>query len=153
MRWCSTELQATLSESTQERKRSKNLTSGKEFKVIRLPEFDRDLKRLKKKYRTLSDDLENFQKALILAHSNPDIGLRIIDSNPIQGVPGGAGNVFIAKKFTCRALKGKGSRSGIRVVYQMDEGFLKLIYIEVFHKSEKPLPDIDRIRRLLNSPE
>ena len=119
--------------------------------IIMLPKFKRDFKRLKRKYRSLSDDMVAFQKALLLAHSNRDVGLESIDSNPVQGVPGGAENVFIAKKFACRALKGRGARTGIRIVYQIDMQCVKLMYIELFHKKEKPLPDMQRIERILRN--
>jgi len=52
---------------------------------------------------------------------------------------------FIAKKFACRSLKGSGSRSGIRIVYYLENITLKICLIEIYHKNQKEKEDFRRI--------
>ncbi|MBN2245436.1 MAG: hypothetical protein JW755_06295, partial [Candidatus Aminicenantes bacterium] len=88
----------------------------KTFKeIVRLPEFERDLKKLIKRFRTLEDDLNNFIKIeLNLYHK---LGIDNKGIFQITGVPFHYPKIFKAKKFACRSLKGKGVQSGIRVIY------------------------------------
>ena len=70
--------------------------------VIRLAEFEKDLKRLSKKFRTLEQDLDTFiQKQLNLYHKLQ------IDNKGIFPIPDLGilhPKIFKAKKFTCRSL-------------------------------------------------
>ncbi len=46
---------------------------------------------------------------------------------------------------------GKGSKSGIRVVYRFEKDTLDLLLIELFHKKDKKLPDLKRVKSILES--
>ncbi len=111
--------------------------------------FKRDLKKLSKKYNSLPDDLKMFLDVLLFAHGDPDTELKAMGIFPLSGKSIDSEDCFIAKKFACKSLKGSGARSGIRVVYRIDPSCVHLLYIEIFHKKEKPLPDLDRIRSIL----
>jgi len=113
--------------------------------IIRLPEFERDLKKLSKKYRSLEDDLQNFiDTALYLYHKNsintgefyriPD--LKLNTDNP---------KIYKAKKFACRSLKGTGGKSGIRVIHAYFDDLDRIELVEIYHKSDKELEDRERI--------
>jgi mRNA-degrading endonuclease RelE of RelBE toxin-antitoxin system len=118
------------------------------LEVTRHPGFERDLKRLMKKYPSLLEDLATFQRALLLAHGNPDLQPEAMGFFPLS-MPGlEAEDCFTAKRFACKSLRGSGSQSGIRVVYRIDRECIRLLYIEIFHKNEKPVPDYDRLRKL-----
>jgi len=118
------------------------------IQVVRDPRFVKDLKRLLKKYPSLPEDLVTFEKVLLLAHANPDLQPESMGFYPLS-LPGlEAENCFIAKRFACRSLRGSGSQSGIRVVYRIDRECVRLLYIEIFHKNEKPVPDYDRLHKL-----
>jgi len=83
--------------------------------IVRLPEFERDMKTLIKRFRSLEDDLDNFIKTeLTLFHK---IGIDNKGIVQISGLGIQGPKVYKARKFACRALKGKGAHSGIRVVY------------------------------------
>ena len=75
------------------------------------PEFDRDLKKFSRKYRSLSDDIEDLKSALIVAHFTSGISSESMDFFPVShsDVPEG---FSIAKKFACKSIKGSGNRSG-----------------------------------------
>ena len=111
--------------------------------VRRLAEFEKDLKKLSKKFRTLEDDLQTFiQKQLNLYHK-----LHIDNKGifPISDLGIIYPKIFKAKKFACRSLKGKGVTSGIRVIYAyfVQEGVIELI--EIYYKGEKENEDRNRI--------
>ncbi len=111
----------------------------------RLPEFDKDIKRLLKKFRTLEEDLDIFIKTeLVLYHK-----LRK-DNKGIFQIPGlniDTPIVYKAKKFACRSLKGRGVQSGIRVIYGYFEKEDRIELIEIYYKGDKENEDRDRIMR------
>ena len=106
-------------------------------------EFERDFKRLIKKFRTLDEDLNTFisvQLKLIhkLGKDNSSI-VRMSDlgiDNP---------KIYKAKKFACKALKGKGVASGIRIIYAYYEEEDIIEFIEIYYKGQKVNEDRDRI--------
>ena len=114
------------------------------FNEIRmLNEFDKEFKKLIKKFKTLDEDLDNFINVqLNLAHKlekdNSGI-VRISDlgiDNP---------KIYKAKKFTCKSLKGKGARSGIRIIYAYYKEEDIIEFIEIYYKAQKANEDRDRI--------
>lgn len=108
-----------------------------EFKT--LPEFNKDLKSLLKKYRTLNDDLE-VVKAILKKHPNerPPFSFRIDNLN-LESC------VIKVKKIACKSLKGRGVNSGLRLIYAHFEAEQKIIFIELYHKSDKEIEDKQRI--------
>jgi len=108
-----------------------------------LPEFEKDMKRLLKKFKTLEDDLAIFIKnELNLFHK------LMIDNKgifPISGLRIENPKIYKAKKFACRSLKGKGVQSGIRVIYAYFEEKDKIELIEIYYKGDKENEDRDRI--------
>lgn len=104
-----------------------------------LAEFDKDLKRLVKRYRSLPDDLEVLKKVLCdRPGHHPPFSYRI------EGL--GLRTVIIkVKKIACRSLKGKGVNSGLRLVYGWMEQEERMIFIELYHKSDQALENRERI--------
>ena len=109
------------------------------------PQFKKDLKKLSKKYRSLPDDLENLKSVLLVAHFTEGLECKSFGMFPVshKAIPDG---FFVAKRFACTSLKGSGSRSGFRVVYQLDNDSFKFCFIELFHKSDKAVPDFARLK-------
>jgi len=111
--------------------------------VSRLPEFEKDIKKLLKRFKTLEDDLEIFIKnELNLCHKLK------IDNKEVSQVPGlkiEIPKIYKAKKFACRSLKGKGDQSGIRVIYAYFEKKDKIEFIEIYYKDDKENEDKERI--------
>ena len=113
--------------------------------IHRLPEFDKDIKKLLKKFRTLEDDLDVFVKAeLVLYHKLKKDNKGIF---PIPGLGVENTKIYKAKKFACRSLKGKGVQSGIRVIYGFFEKEDRIELIEIYYKGDKENEDKDRIMR------
>ena len=104
-----------------------------------LAEFKKDLKNLLKKYGTLNDDLEVVKKVLTTAlEARPMFSFRI-DNLALETC------VIKVKKIACRALKGRGVNSGLRLIYAYYEIEAKIIFIELYHKNDKENEDKQRI--------
>jgi len=113
--------------------------------VHRLPEFDKDLKKLLKRFRTLEEDLKTFiSTELFLYHKLKKDNKGIF---PISGLGIENPRIYKGKKFACRSLKGKGVQSGIRVIYGYTEEEDKIEFIEIYYKGDKENEDKDRIMR------
>jgi hypothetical protein len=53
--------------------------------------------------------------------------------------------IYKARKFACKALKGKGAQSGIRVIYAYHEEEDWIEFIEIYYKGDKENEDRRRI--------
>ena len=53
--------------------------------------------------------------------------------------------IYKVRKFACRSLKGKGSASGIRVIYAYFEDKDKIEFIEIYYKGDKENEDKKKI--------
>ena len=117
--------------------------------IIRTPEFEKDLKKLLKRFRTLEDDLKIFiDKELYLYHK-----LKIDNKGifPLTDLPSETPKVYKAKKFSCRSLKGGGVFSGIRIIYVYFPESDKIEFIELYYKGDKANEDRTRIKNYLDS--
>ncbi|MFA5806727.1 MAG: hypothetical protein WC879_19005 [Melioribacteraceae bacterium] len=104
-----------------------------------LPGFKKDLKNLLKKYRTLNDDLEVLKKVLeIMPGERPPFSFRI-DNLGLKTC------IIKIKKIACKALKGRGVNSGLRLIYAHFQEDEKIIFIELYHKNEKENEERQRI--------
>jgi len=114
--------------------------------VVRLPEFEKDLKKLLKRFKTLEDDLDIFIRTeLNLYHKlRKDTGgiFRLI------GLAIEEPKIYKAKKFACRSLRGKGVQSGIRIIYAYYEGKDRVELIEIYFKGDKAMEDQERLARV-----
>jgi len=104
-----------------------------------LPEFSRDLKRLKKKYLSLDDDFQRLRDVL-------------------SEIPKGNGgkhwnrlheqeNLCIYKvRLACAYLR----RDNMRVIYAYQEEPAKIEFIELYYKGEKDNEEKERIKQYLH---
>ncbi len=110
------------------------------MKFETLTEFDKDLKRLIKRYRSIDNDLETVKKVLTI-----EPGERPPFSYRIDGL-GLSTCVIKVKKIACKSLKGKGANSGLRLVYAHFEAEARVVLVEFYHKSDKETEDRERIK-------
>ena len=103
--------------------------------ILLLPEFEKDFKKLIKRFRTLEDDLNTFIKTELNLYHKLSIDNKGIFQIP--RVPFDDPKIFKAKKFACRSLKGKGVQSGIRVIYSYSEKIDRIELIEIYYKGDK----------------
>lgn len=109
------------------------------MKLDELPEFNKDLKTLLKRYRTLNDDLGEVKTILRKKpEERPPFSFRI-DNLGIETC------VIKVKKIACKALKGRGVNSGLRLVYAHFPADQRIVFIELYHKNDKESEDRQRI--------
>ena len=116
-----------------------------------LPEFQRDRKRLAKKYRSLTkkyrtltgdslNDLQLFQKVV----SNDPLGKEssqrfdVIDRH--EGLP-----IIVKARLACQDLKGK----DLRVIYAYFEQGSRIEFIELYYKGDKENHNRRRVENYL----
>jgi hypothetical protein len=113
--------------------------------IAELPEFKKEFKKLTKKFKTLPEDFEVFKntqlKAFHKLKQDNKGNLRI--SNLGIDYP----LIYKVVKFACRALKGRGVKSGIRIIYAYYPDKDKIEFIEIYYKGEKENEDRERILR------
>ena len=104
-----------------------------------LAEFQKDMKALLKKYRTLNEDLNVVKKVLeVLPDQRPPFSFRI-DNVGVETC------IVKVKKIACKSLKGKGVNSGLRLVYAYFPDKNKITFIELYHKIDKENEDRKRL--------
>ena len=112
-------------------------------------EFLRDFKKLLKKFSSLHDDLEvNKRYRIELFH------IKNIDSRSIFKIQG-VGNAvelqfFKVKKFQCKSLKGRGAKSGIRIIYAYFPTEQKIVFLEIYFKAKQENENKERIMDFIN---
>lgn len=110
--------------------------------------FEHELKKLAKKYSSLIEDLETLKKTVIALYH-----LKKINPNAVFPIPGlcveGKYISIKVKKFACRSLKGRGSNTGLRLIYVFEPSKEKVTFIEIYCKSDKANEDKDRIRAFI----
>jgi hypothetical protein len=104
-----------------------------------LPEFKKDFQILLKKYGTLNDDLNIVKRVLEIApDERPPFSFRF-DNLGIETC------IIKVKKIACKALKGKGVNSGLRLIYAYFPDEEIIVFIELYHKNAKENEDKKRI--------
>ncbi len=111
--------------------------------IKKLPEFEKEFKKLLKKFQSLDEDLDVFiDKQLVLTHK---LGVDNGGVVRIAGLGIEEPKVYKAKKFACKSLKGKGAQSGIRVIYSYLSTGDVVEFIEIYYKGDKENEDRARI--------
>lgn len=113
-------------------------------KINKLSEFKKDFKQLKKKYKTLSEDLNNLINHSLYAYHKLQL-----DNKGIFPIPGLKLNcdiiIYKVKKFSCKSLKGSGANSGLRLIYTYHQESDYLELIELYYKGHKATENKRRI--------
>lgn len=104
-----------------------------------LAEYKKDLKNLLKHYRTLNEDLDVVKQVLETApEQRPPFSFRI-DNLGLTTC------VIKVKKIACKALKGRGVNSGLRLIYAYFKDEQRITFVELYHKNDKENEDRQRI--------
>jgi hypothetical protein len=113
------------------------------MKYRSISEFDRDFKKLLKRFRTLVDDIEVAkQNAIELYHILEKDNLSVFQ---ITGLGNEKVKFFKLKKFACKAMKGKGIQSGIRIIYAFYPDQMLVEFLQIYYKGDEENEDRDRI--------
>ena len=123
------------------------MTTPTKIEYNAIDSFQKDLKHLLKKYQTLEDDLETAKRNAIELYHLKRVNNQSIF--PIQGFCTETIQICKIKKFACKALKGRGAKSGIRIIYALHQCDLRVVFIEIYFKGEKENEDRERIKEYL----
>jgi len=105
-----------------------------------IDEYDKDLKRLLKKYRTLESDMDSVKEVLaVRPNASPPFSFQI------EGL-GIMTCVIKVKKIASDSFKGRGVNSGFRLIYAYFPDEQRIVFAELYHKSEKDNEDRVRIK-------
>ena len=119
---------------------------GKLFKDIsHVAEFEKDLKKLARRFTSLEEDLQVFIKVAMNMFHKQNIDSRAILQISDLGIH--SPKIYKAKKFACKALKGKGAQSGIRVIYAYHQDEDRVEFVEIYYKGDKENEDRKRIMK------
>jgi mRNA-degrading endonuclease RelE of RelBE toxin-antitoxin system len=116
---------------------------------VRRPEFERDLKHLAKKFPSLPDDLETLVSTSLNLYHKLEIkhdGIKRIENLGVDRP-----QIFKVLKFACRALKGRGAKSGLRLIYAYYPDLDKIEFVEVYFKADRVNENRARILGLYKS--
>lgn len=120
---------------------------GKIFReILFLVEFEKDKKKLLKRFRTLDEDIETFIDVQLNLFHKLGINNNSIEHISDLGIT--EPKVYKVKKFACKSLKGKGVQSGFRIIYSYFESDDRIAFIEIYYKGDKKNEDRERLKRI-----
>ena len=114
--------------------------------IVYLPEFEKEKKKLLKRFRTIDEDLDNFINVQLKLFHKLGIDNTAVELLSDLGI--NEPKIYKVKKFACKSLKGKGVQSGIRIIYSFFENADRIEFVEIYYKGDKVNEDRDRIKRL-----
>jgi mRNA-degrading endonuclease YafQ of YafQ-DinJ toxin-antitoxin module len=113
------------------------------MKFVYQSEFEKDLKRLLKRYISLNEDLIKIMSILeVYPNARPPFSFLLYNkSNTVS--------VIKIKKIACLSLRGKGVNTGLRMIYILNHKSNTIEFIELYHKNEKANEDQKRFLHLM----
>lgn len=106
-----------------------------------LPEFERELKKLSKKYQTLHQDLKTLEK--VLEAQPTGIGKNFTILHYSEEV------ILVKTRLACKSLRDR----SMRVIYAYHDHTVTFVYIELYFKGNKESEISGRIERYLKQVE
>ena len=103
-----------------------------------LSEFEKEKKKLTKKFRSLPDDLRDFERILLTEPTGIGKNFTIVHS--------GIEVQIVKARLACRALKNR----SLRVVYAYHKDHITFMYIELYAKNDKANEDRERVQKYLD---
>jgi hypothetical protein len=108
-----------------------------------LPAFAGDLKKLLKRFRTLEEDLARW-RANVLEIRRPEewknYGIVAIENHCETSF-----SSHKVRKFSCRSLKGKGVKSGLRIIFVHEAESQRITFIEIYYKGDLENENVGRL--------
>ncbi len=104
-----------------------------------LPEFEKELKKLSKKYPSLRQDLDDLEEVLRVLPTGSGKNFTIIHS--FEKVK------LVKTRLACKSLKDR----SMRVIYAYHENTVTFVYIELYFKGNKANEDRERVLEYLKN--
>ena len=102
-----------------------------------LPEFQKERKRLARKYRSLAQDLVEFRNIISVIPLGNQKHFAVIAKNDYLHI--------VKARLFCRYLKG----SSLRIIYSFWEDKQRIEFIELYFKGDKANEDRQRVKEYL----
>lgn len=102
-----------------------------------LPEFQKEFKRLAKKYQSLHDDIQQFKNIVSVIPLGNSKHFNVITQDETLHI--------VKARLFCRYLKG----SSLRVIYAYHEKEQRICFIELYFKGDKENEDRERLKEYL----
>ncbi len=106
-------------------------------------EFEKDFKKLLKRFPSLEEDLNVLFKAQIALYHKLNIDNKGIVRISNLGIS--TPDIYKVRKFACKSLKGFGANTGLRLIYAYFEKEDRLELIEIYFKGDKAKENRKRI--------
>jgi len=113
------------------------------MQILYADEFEKDIKKLQKKYRSIFQDLESLKKVIIGNPTGKGVSKHWNELSGIQDKPEHI--TFYKVRMMCRSLRS----SDLRVVYCFNGTELQLLFIEMYFKGDREIEDKKRINDIL----
>jgi len=101
------------------------------------PEFEKEIKRLSKKYRSLPKDIKDLEEVLRACPTGLGRNFTVIH--------GGEAVKIVKARLACESLHDR----SIRIVYAYHNNTFEFMYIEIYFKGDKENEDRTRIEKYL----
>jgi len=115
-----------------------------------LPAFDSDLKHLRKRYQSLDEDLTTLTKALYLWLCLQHKAGQSCDNSFVlmsRYAPADGCFLYKVRHMPCKALKGRGNQTGLRVIFAYWPESDTLEFIQIYFKADSEREDRNRIAK------
>ena len=109
------------------------------MEIQTLPEYEKDQKKLVRKYRTFTDDIADVIKVLCIRPDAQEPFSFRIDGLGIESC------VIKVKKIASDSFKGRGRNSGFRLIYAYFKEVPRIVLVEIYHKNDQENEDRERI--------
>ena len=106
-----------------------------------LPEFEKELKKLSRKYPSLISDIEDIKPVILSSSDGAGIGKNFTIISVINDIK------IVKVRVQCESLRSR----AIRLIYAYHKDKIELVYIEVYFKGDKENEDRERIQRYLEN--
>lgn len=107
-------------------------------------EFEKDLKRLLKRYISLNEDFIKIKLILeVYPNARPPFSFLLFNKLNER-------SIVKIKKIACLSLRGKGVNTSLRIIYMYNHQLNSIEFIELYHKNEQSTEDQNRFIHLMN---
>ena len=106
-------------------------------KFFQLPEFEKELKKLAKKYPSLVNDVEDIKPVLVDAPTGIGKNFTIIRATEEMKI--------VKVRIHCESLRSR----AIRLIYAYHKDKIEFRYLELYFKGDKKNEDRERVRQYL----
>ena len=103
----------------------------------KLPEFEREFKKLSKKYQSLGEDLKNLE--VVLCNYPTGVGKNFTITHFDTSLK------IVKARLVCRSLRNR----SMRIIYAYHDDNFEFVYIEIYCKSDKENEDKERVNEYI----